>query len=245
MSQTERTIERVGILVAAFPEEGAGEKALKVLQEAKDLKYVHFENAALIRQDNAGGVHYHETGDMSTGKGSGIGALVGGVIGVLGGPVGIVVGAGAGAIVGGAAAHGDAGFKDESLEQLGVALSPGTSAIALTTNDKFLHAVRKQVNDADMRTAVSNLSTQLLAKLQEGKNIALGINITDAGLAISEVAVKDKLDDLISVIAAKDGVIGDPSEPKEIESWGIPAAIENRGVTDIPSGVTRQGNLPG
>lgn len=244
MSDTRQTIEGVGILVAAFPEEESGEKALKVLKEAKELKYVRFDDAALIRQDADGGVHYHETADMSTGKGSGIGALIGGVIGILGGPIGIVAAAGAGAVIGGAAAHGDAGFKDESLEQLGVALKPGTSAVVVSTSDKFLHAVRKQVSDVDMRTAVSNLSSQLLAKLQEGKNIALGINLSEEGLIIKEVAVNDKLNDLIGVIAAKDGVIGDTAVAKEDEQWIVPGTTDGL-VTGTGIGVTREGNLPG
>lgn len=244
MSQTEQTIEGIGILVAAFPEEQSGEKALKVLKEAKDLHYVNFDNVALVRQDAEGGVHYHETGDMSTGKGSGIGALIGGVIGILGGPLGIVASAGAGAIVGGIAAHGDAGFEDESLEELGVALKPSTSAVAISTSDKFLHAVRKQVSDEDMRTAVSDLSAQLLAKIENNLNVALGIELSEEGLLIQEVAVEEKLDNLIGIIAAKDGVIGDPTEPKD-KTYFAPGPSEDKGVVGSSSGVTRQGNLPG
>lgn len=239
MSQSKQTNEAVGILVAAFPDEASGEHALKVLKEAKELKYVHFEEAALIRQDVDGGVHYHETGDMSTGKGSGVGALIGGVIGILGGPVGIVVGAGAGAIVGGVVAHGDAGISDESLEQLGVALKPATSAIVLAASDKFLHAVHKQVSHADMRTAVSTLSTQLAAKLEEGKNVALGLNLSKGGLEIIEIAVKDKVDDLIGIIAAKDGMLANTRVKEEPENFAIPGAANS------PSGIIpldREGN---
>jgi len=228
MSQTNQTSESVGILIAAFPEEMSAEHALKVLKEAKELNYVYFEDAAIIRQDSDGGVHYHETGDMGTGKGSGIGALIGGVIGILGGPVGIVAGAGAGAIVGGVAAHGDAGFKDESLEQLGVALKPSTSAIALTTSYKFLHKVRKQVSDADMRTAVSNLSTQLAAKLEEGKNVALGLNLSEDGLEVIEITINDKVDDLIGIIAAKDGVIRSNIKKEDPESYYVSEASDQR-----------------
>ena len=70
-------------------------------------------------------MHYHETGDMGTGKGAGIGALVGGVLGLLGGPIGLAVGAGIGA----AARRGGlraltAGFRNESLNTVGVALKP-------------------------------------------------------------------------------------------------------------------------
>lgn len=244
MSQTNQEIAGVGILVAAFTEEGAAEQALKTLKEAKELKYVRFEDIAVIRHDADGGVHYHETGDMSSGKGAGIGAVIGGVIGVLGGPIGIVAGAGAGAIIGGVFAHGDAGFKDESLEQLGVALRPGTSALALTTSVKFLHAARKSTTDAEIRATVADLSAQLVAKLEEGKNVALGLVLSDAGLEIKEVASKEKYTEVISIIAAKDGVIGDPVIAKEEEQWVVPGDTGGL-VTGAGIGATREGDLPG
>jgi uncharacterized membrane protein len=218
----------VGILVAAFPEEASAEHALKVLEEAKGLNYVHFESAALVSQNAQGEVHYHETGDMSTGKGSGIGAVIGGVIGILGGPAGVVVSAGAGAIIGGALAHGDAGFKDASLEQLGVALKPSTSALALTTSDKFLHKARKASNDTDLRATIATLGEQLVAQLEQGNNVALGLTHTDEGLTIIEVAVKEKLTEFISVIAAKDGVIRVTKVKEEPESYYVPGASDQR-----------------
>ena len=73
----------VGFLVMAFTDEKAGDEALKAMQAAKQQKQFYFENAAVIRQDTAGKVHYHETGDMKTGKGAGVGALIGGVIGIF------------------------------------------------------------------------------------------------------------------------------------------------------------------
>ncbi len=63
-----------------------------------------------------------------------------------------MLGAGAGAAIGAAAAHGDAGFKDESLETIGVALQPGTSAVAAITSHDFLKAVQQQVAIEDIRT---------------------------------------------------------------------------------------------
>ncbi len=94
-------IPAVGFLVMAFTDENAADQALDAMKEAKKQQQFYFEDAAVIRQDAKGKVHYHETGDMSTGKGAGIGALVGGVLGILGGPAGVVAGAGAGAAVGG------------------------------------------------------------------------------------------------------------------------------------------------
>ena len=114
----------VGFLVMAFTDEKAGDEALKAMKKGMKEKTFYFENAAVIRQDDKGKVHYQETGDMKTGRGAGIGALIGGVIGILGGPPGVALGASAGAAIGGGAAHGDSGFRDESLKTVGLALEP-------------------------------------------------------------------------------------------------------------------------
>jgi len=106
----DRAVAGVGIMVAAFTKEESGEEALKALKKARANRQIYFEDAAVIRQDAEGDVHYHETGDVTTGKGAGVGAIVGGVIGILGGPAGIAIGAGAGALLGGLSAKGDAGI---------------------------------------------------------------------------------------------------------------------------------------
>ena len=167
-------IPAVGFLVVAFTDENAADQMLDAMKAAKKQQQFYFEDAAVIRQDAQGKVHYHETGDMSTGKGAGIGALVGGVIGVLGGPAGVAVGAGVGAAIGGAIATRDTGFKNESLETVGVALKPGTSAVAAITSHDFLKAMQQHVPIEDIRTAVSNLANELSARLAEGKNVAVG-----------------------------------------------------------------------
>ena len=104
-----QAVPAVGFLVVAFTDENAADQALDAMKAAKKQQQFYFENAAVIRQDAQGKVHYHETGDMSAGKGAGIGALVGGVLGILGGPAGVALGAGVGAAVGGAIAAPDKG----------------------------------------------------------------------------------------------------------------------------------------
>ncbi|NCF69596.1 MAG: DUF1269 domain-containing protein [Chloroflexi bacterium] len=222
--EQEKAVAGVGILVAAFPEENAGEEALKALKQARKQRQVYFEDAAVIRQDAEGGVHYHETGDMSTGKGAGAGAIVGGLIGILGGPAGIVIGAGAGALVGGALAHGDAGFADDSLEQLGVALKPGTSAVALVTSGAFLHAVRKQADDAQLREALGNIGSELSARLEEGKSVALGMVLTEEGIAVQEVAANNEVAEVIGVVVTEDGVLaGEAVATEEGAAYAVAA----------------------
>ena len=115
----------VGMLLAAYVDEGAADQTLNAMYDAEKQGTFYFDDAAVIRQDRNGQVHIKETGDMSTGKGARIGAFVGGVIGLLGGPAGVALGAGAGAAIGGISSHHDGGFSQESLKEIGGALTAG------------------------------------------------------------------------------------------------------------------------
>jgi uncharacterized membrane protein len=197
----------VGFLVMAFNDEKAGDQALDAMKKAKKEKQFYFEEAAVIRQDANGKVHYHETGDMGTRKGAGIGALVGGVLSLLGGPIGLAVGAGLGAAAGALAASKDSGFRNESLNMVGVALKPGTSAVVTITSHEFLKAVQKQVPVEQIREAVANLSTHLGDRLKQGKDVALGILLTDTGLAMQEIAVNDQSAEVVGAVITSDAIV--------------------------------------
>jgi uncharacterized membrane protein len=203
---TPQPVPAVGFLVVAFTDEYAADDALEAMKDAKKAQTFYFEDAAVIRQDPQGKVHYHETGDMSTGKGAGIGALVGGVIGILGGPAGIALGAGAGAAVGAAIGHADKGFKNESLGTIGVALMPGTSAVAAITSHDFLKAMQQQVPVEDIRTVVSNLAAELSAQLAANKNVAIGLILTPDGLGIKEIAADETSTQVVGAVITGDAV---------------------------------------
>ena len=104
------------------------DNALDSLKQAKKAGEFYDDDAAVVRNSADGHLHTKETGDMTTGKGAGIGALIGGVVGILGGPAGVAAGAAAGAAIGAIAAHGDAGFDNKTLEEIGGALPVGSSA---------------------------------------------------------------------------------------------------------------------
>jgi uncharacterized membrane protein len=208
MSDTQQQgIPAVGFLVMAFTEEQTADQVLDAMKQAKKQQQFYFEDAAVIRQDANGRVHYHETGDMSTGKGAGVGAIVGGIIGILGGPAGVALGAGAGAAIGGAMAHGDKGFRNESLSTIGVALKPGTSAIAAITSSAVLEAVRKNVPIDDIRTAVANLATELSNCLAEGKDVAIGLLLAEDGLIVKRIAADENSAEVVGAVITADGVI--------------------------------------
>ncbi len=203
----QEAVPAVGFLVMAFTEETAGDQALQAMIKGKKEKTFYFEEAAVIRQDSAGKVHYQETGDIKTGKGAGIGALVGGIVGIFGGPAGVALGAGAGAALGAAMSHGDAGFRDESLNTVGLALKPGTSAVVAITSTAFLKAVQKQVPVENIREFVKNLSLEISNKLNQGKSLALGVVLTEEGLAAQEVAVNEKSTEVVALAVTKDAAL--------------------------------------
>jgi uncharacterized membrane protein len=223
----------VGFLVLAFLDDTAADQALDAMKEAKRQKQFYFEDAAVIRQDVQGKVHYHETGDMSTGKGAGIGALVGGILGILGGPVGVAIGAGAGAAVGAAIGSIDSGFRDESLRTVGVALKPGTSALAAITSHDFLRAVQQQVPIDQIRRAVGNLSAELSARLRENKNVAIGLLLTEQGLAIKEIAANEETAEVVgAVLTADTAVFGAGVVTKEGAAYQIVGATAEGAVAE-------------
>jgi uncharacterized membrane protein len=207
-NEEQQGVTAVGFLVVAFTDEWAADQALDAMKNAKKQQQFYFEDAAVIRQDANGKVHYHETGDMSTGKGAGIGALVGGVLGILGGPAGVALGAGVGAAVGGAVTAKDKGFRNESLSTVGVALRPETSAVAVITSRDFLKAVQQQVPVDEIRAAVANLAAALSNELAENKNVAIGLLLTADGLAIKKIAANAETTEVVGAVITGDVVIG-------------------------------------
>jgi uncharacterized membrane protein len=205
--QTTKGVPAVGFLVMAFRDEKAGEQALEAMKKGKKEKTFYFEEAAVIRQDKDGKVHYQETGDIKTGKGAKMGALIGGILGIFGGPGGVALGAGAGAAVGAAASHKDTGFRDESLNTVALALKPGTSGVVAITSKAFLKAVQKHVPVDAIREFVANLSQEISNKLNEGKSLALGVILTEGGLAMKEVAVDDKSAEVIVMAVNQDAAL--------------------------------------
>ena len=196
----------IGYLIIAFTDETAADKALLIMQEAKKQKQFYFESAAVIRQDGQGNINFKETDDKSTGKGAGTGALIGGVLGILGGPVGVALGASVGAAVGAAATHGDTGFRDDSLKRIGVALRPGSSAVTAITSSAALRSVQKRVPEEDIRRFVSSLAGKISARLDEGQCVALGILLTERGLAAKEVAVTGNSGEVVAMAIADKAV---------------------------------------
>jgi uncharacterized membrane protein len=195
------------MFVAGFVDEGAADGALARMKEAKRSGEFYYDDAAVIRCDRNGKVHTKETGDMSTGKGAGVGALVGGVVGLLGGPGGVALGAGAGAAVGGLVAHGDAGFDNKSLKEIGAALPAGTSAIAATTSKMFVEEVRKQAQEGATLSVASEIAADIRANLEARQDVLYSLVITEKGVAANKVVASPTAVAVFGIAADESAVV--------------------------------------
>ncbi len=216
----------VGLFVAAYVDERGADQALNALKEAKRRNEFYFDDAAVIRRGAEGKVHIKETGDMSSGKGAAIGALVGGVVGLLTGPVGWAVTGGA--VVGAIAAHHDAGFGKDSLKEIGGALPDGTSALAATTSKDFVEAVRKQADEGQRLTVASDIAAEINARLSARQDVLLSMVLTEEGVAASEVVSSPSEVAVFGIAISEEGVIaGHAVVTAEGVAYEVAAATED------------------
>ncbi len=187
MSEQEGGVAGVAMFVAAFVDERRADEALEGMKKAKKSGDFYFDDAAVIRSDAKGKVHISETGDMSTGKGAVIGGVVVGVLSLLGGPAVFAAPALAGAGIGAIAALKDSGFDNDSLKEIGAALTPGTSAIVATTSTKFVEEVRKASEQGGTLSFARDIAGDIRAHLEARQDVLYTFVLTEEGVGVAEV----------------------------------------------------------
>ena len=198
----------VQVIIAAFKEEETADAALKALKEAKKERLIGIQDAAVIRRDEDNKLHIKETADMGGGKGAAVGGVLGGIIGLIGGPAGVVLGGAAGAAVGGFTAKlFDAGIPDERLEEIGSALTPGTSAIIAIIEHKWVAEVEQELAEAGADVLTEALRDDITKQLAEGKDVMYSAVSTDESLTTSRVAADDEVVEVSGMVVTDEGVV--------------------------------------
>ena len=154
-----------GVIVAAYDEEKAAFDAYEFLRDSRTVAKLFYQVAAIVWRAEDGKLHIKEPDDKTTSAGIGVGAVLGGMIGTLAGPAGIVIGAGAGAAIGGLAASGDSGIPDERLEEIGAALTPGTSALVVLLHESDVEQTRQALAEQGGKVMVTSLDADLAEQL--------------------------------------------------------------------------------
>jgi uncharacterized membrane protein len=181
------TDEPVQVIVAVFQSEQGADTLLYELEAAQLSGYIGIQNAAILRRDQENKLHIREKGDWGPGQGAAAGAVLGALVGAIAGPGAIVVGA-AGAVIGSLAAKlRDSGFEDDRLQRLGDSLTPGTSALVVVVEHKWL---------ADTETRIAEAGGDLVtqedaAKLAEW--LALDGEVTYTVVGTEESTVTDEV----------------------------------------------------
>jgi uncharacterized membrane protein len=231
----------VQIVVAAFQDEKSADEALKVLKQAKRERMIGLQDAAVIRKDEKGKLHIKETEDMSTGKGAGIGALIGGVIGLIGGPGGVILGASLMGLVGGLVASKDSGIKDERLEKLGDGLQPGTSAIVAIVEHKWVDEVRKELEEQAKDIFTEELSADIATQLEEGKEVAFTAISAEGYTEVDRVAADEDVAEVSRLVVTDEGVEAVAGVITEEGVVGTKVVETDAGITAVEGVITEEG----
>ena len=88
-----------------------------------------------------------------------------------------------------------------------MALKPNTSAVAVITSHDFLKAMQQQVPVENIRTVVGNLAAEISAQLAANKNVAIGLLLTEVGLAIKEIAADETSTQVVGAVITGDAVV--------------------------------------
>jgi uncharacterized membrane protein/sporulation protein YlmC with PRC-barrel domain len=158
--------KEIELVARIFDAPEKAEEALKFVQGLHRQRAAKLLNAATVVKDMDGEVQVHETQDLGAGRGRRFGAVVGGILGLLTGPGGLIIGALAGAGTGGVAAkHIDRGFSDRFLEAFQAMLKPGTSALIVLVEHKWLHSLSSATAGLEGVVLQETLGDELIEQL--------------------------------------------------------------------------------
>jgi uncharacterized membrane protein len=138
------------LVYASYEGEDTASKVFKTMKANQKATGEHIESYAIVSKDIKGKVHVLDQRK----KDARVGAVLGGVIGVLGGPAGAVAGAAVGGSLGYLTGN-EVGFSKDMVQQMTDSLTPGSSALAVVLEDRWVQDVEKGLQQAQARQVVA------------------------------------------------------------------------------------------
>lgn len=195
------------IVVAAFNDEDTADQAMQALKAASKEQDFQIQDIAVVRRDENNKIHIKETGDIGGGKGAMLGGIAGAVVGLIAGPLAIVTSALGGALVGGLVAKfWDTGIKNETLQSLGNALQPGTSAIVAILGNQKVSALRSMLQQAGGNVMVANMTADIANAVAGGQDVAMSVGLTNDSVSATRVAADAQSVEYTGMVATAEGV---------------------------------------
>jgi len=152
------------LIYAVYDGEKTASQVFQTIRKNQKATGERIESYAIVSKDVKAKTHVLDQRQRD----AAVGAILGATIGVLGGPPGAV----AGAAVGGGAGYlaGDAvGIPRETIEEMKASLTPGTSALIVVLDNKWVQDVDKALRQASARHVVA-------AQVATGQTTAPGAN---------------------------------------------------------------------
>ena len=138
------------LIYAVYDGQDRASEVFKTMKSAQGDTGERIESYAVVSKDLKGKVRVHDQRRTD----AGVGAVVGAVIGLWGGPVGIAVGASAGGIAG--YLTGDAvGIPIDKVESMKQALTPGSSALVVVLEDRWVQDLERDMRQAHARQVIA------------------------------------------------------------------------------------------
>jgi len=165
VTQTFATDKRV--LVASFDTLGGANLAVEKLEQMEKSGLLDVANAVTVSKNAEGKLDVKQVGDVSTGQGAKIGAVVGGVIGLLF-PPSLLATTAIGAALGGMTAklrsdHGDA----DNIKAMAESLEPGASMLVAVVEPQWADELEEALSPDAVGISWANIDEATLKKLAE------------------------------------------------------------------------------
>jgi uncharacterized membrane protein len=138
------------LIYAAYDGENTANNVFKEMKANQKATGEHIQSYAIVSKDMKGKVHVRDQRERD----AKVGAVLGGVIGAVGGPAGAAAGAAAGGSVGYLTGN-EVGISKDMVEQMKSSLTPGSSALAVVLEDKWVEDVDKALRQANARQVVA------------------------------------------------------------------------------------------
>ncbi|MFO7632002.1 MAG: DUF1269 domain-containing protein [Caldilinea sp.] len=203
----------VQVIVAAFNDPNRAAEIMGELKQGKKEGLVGIIDAAVVVKDGEGKLKVKDAKRRST-KGLITGGVVGGVLGLLAGPVGLLaVGGGAiGALAGKASGSG----LKATMEEIGEALTPNSSAIVAVVEHKWVGILESMLAAEGARVAMDAIKEDIATQLNAGGNVLYTAIDGPTAAGVARVAETAEGAQVSGVIVGEDGIfIGDAQFTEE------------------------------
>lgn len=214
----------VQLIVAAFNDPSRAGEIMADLKQGKKEGLIGIIDAAVVVKDGEGKLKVKDAKRRST-RGLITGGVVGGVLGLLAGPVGLLaIGGGAiGALAGKAAGSG----LKSTMEEIGSALTPNSSAIVAVVEHKWVGVLESALAAEGARIAMDAIKEDIAAQLNAGGNVLYTAASGPEAAGVARVAESPAGAQVSGILVSDDGVfIGDAQFTDEEIVEGEVAVLE-------------------